>query len=144
MTPALPKSIYQTQLWHRFFKPNSETKHWVGMIDRVKKWYSGEEPFVFPFPKETEKEHGHGLERDALLTYIRVETERATYLHDLGLCRNSFLGLKVGDIGSGPFPTLLVFDGCERYCIDPLLDAYRWFGFPFEEFESEIHYINAR
>jgi SAM-dependent methyltransferase len=144
MMPVLPQKFYQTQLWHKFFKPKSETRHWVELVERVTKWYEGEQPFVFPFPTEEQKSKGHERERDALLTYIRVENEHATYLQDLALSCDAFDGMKVGDIGSGPFPTLMVFKNCERYCIDPLLDAYRWFGFPLDEFASDVTYINAQ
>jgi SAM-dependent methyltransferase len=139
----LARSLYHTRLWHRFFKPNTETRHWVALIEHIQKWYEGKEKFVFPFPAESEKETRYDHLQNALLTFISAELKNATYLRDLNLSSDSFAGLKVADVGSGPFPTLLVFQNCERYCIDPLLDTYRWFGFPLDHFEPHVRFVNA-
>jgi SAM-dependent methyltransferase len=144
MTTALKRLVYQTMLWHRYFKNRTELGHWGQTLERIVKWHLGEEPYVFRFPTEAEKETRYSVTKNALMTFIAAENRHASYLHDLKLRANSFAGLKVADIGSGPLPTLLVFQDCDRYCIDHLIDVYRMIGYPIEEFEKEIHFVNAK
>jgi SAM-dependent methyltransferase len=144
MTTALKRLVYQTVLWHRYFKNRTELGHWSQTLERIVKWHLGEEAYVFPFPTGAEKETRYSVTKNALMTFIAAENRHASYLHDLKLRANSFAGLKVADIGSGPLPTLAVFEGCDRYCIDHLIDVYRMIGYPIEEFEKEMHFINAK
>ncbi|HYE31189.1 MAG TPA: methyltransferase domain-containing protein [Methylomirabilota bacterium] len=144
MLEALQSKIYGSGLWHRVFKTNAEADHWVEAIDRIVAWYNGEEHYHFPPPAEELKEKRFDEKKNALLTWIRVELQHATYLQDLQLRADSFVGMRVADIGSGPMPTLLVFKDCERHCIDHLLAAYKWHGFPLDEFNDSIHWIDAK
>jgi len=144
MTAALKRLVYQSVLWHRYFKNRTEHRHWSQTLDRIVKWYLWEESYIFPFPTETEKETRFSLTKNALLTFIAAENRHASYLRDLRLNANSFVGMKVADIGSGPLPTLAVFEDCDRYGIDHLIEVYRSLGYPIEEFEKEMHFINAK
>jgi len=144
MIATIKKKVYQTTVWHKYFKNRTEMDHWMSTVDRITKWYLGQKEYVFPFPSEDKKETRFSLRKNAILTYIKVETEDASYLRDLKLRADSFTGLKVADIGSGPLPTLLVFKDCDRYCIDHLIDAYRALGYPIDEFEATTRFINAK
>jgi SAM-dependent methyltransferase len=144
MLESLQAKVYSSGLWHRVFKTNAETDHWVQAIDQIIAWYNGQQHYLFPPPIEAIKERRFDERKNALLTWIKVELLNATYLRDLCLRADSFAGKRVADIGSGPMPTLLVFENCERYCIDHLLAAYRWHGFPLDEFEKSIHWVTAK
>lgn len=141
---ALKTYVYGTRLWHSVFKKRNELSHWRDRRDWIVKWFRGERPYLFPFPDARIKVHDFDEQTNALLTFIKVENEHASYLTDLRLRADSFRGLKVADIGSGPFPTLLVFQDCERYCIDHLIEDYRQIGFPLSTFKSEIHFLQAK
>jgi SAM-dependent methyltransferase len=144
MLTILKEKLYQTPVWHKFFKSRTERDHWLRTVYRITKWYEGRQPYVFPYPDPAIKETRFDPRTNAILTYIAVETADASYLRDLQLRSESFKGMKVADIGSGPLPTLLVFEDCDRYCIDHLLDTYREIGYPIEHFESLIRFINAK
>lgn len=107
-------------------------------------WFRGERQYLFPFPLRDERVCQFDETTNALLTFIKKENEHASYLKDLLLRPDSFSGLKIADIGSGPFPTLLVFRNCQRYCIDHLIEAYETIGFPFEPFKTDVRFLNAK
>jgi SAM-dependent methyltransferase len=140
----LKERLFQTPFWHRFFKSRAETGHWKDQIHRIVRWYQGEEAYVFPFPGPSSKEVRFDLQTNAILTFITVETAHGSYLKDLQLRPDSFQGLKVGDIGSGPLPTLLVFEGCHRYGIDHLMSSYRELGYPLDRFANAMNFIEAK
>jgi SAM-dependent methyltransferase len=136
--------IYTTSLWNRFGKNSRELDYWRKNIDSMIDWYRGKKEWRFAFPAEHEKEFRYDLRKNAIMTYVKRETTAATYLSDLRLASSSFAGMRVADIGSGPFPTLLVFENCERYCLDHLIDDYRKLGYPLDEYESEVTFVNCK
>lgn len=144
MIRALKSYIYRTWFWHSLFKKRRELEHWEDRKKAILKWFRGEEPYLFPFPNASTRVSGFDEVTNALLTFIKVENQHASYLSDLRLRGDSFRGLKLGDIGSGPFPTLLVFEDCERYCIDHLIHDYESMGFPLSAFKPEVHFVHAR
>lgn len=140
----LKQHLYTTKLWNRFAKNSRELCFWADSIERMIKWYTGAQPYHFPFPRDEEKEKRFDLKKNAVMTYFAMETKFARYASSLCLNVNSLRGKRVADIGSGPTPTLLVFSDCERYCVDHLIDKYRAIGYPLDEYESEIHFVNAK
>ena len=130
MIHALKTYLYGTRFWHSVFKKRNELRHWRDRRDSVVKWFRAEQPYFFPYPDDDIK--------------VKVENQHASYLKDLQLRADSFRGLRVADIGSGPFPTLLVFQDCDRYCIDHLIGDYQRLGFPLSAFKSDVHFIHAK
>jgi len=144
MIQTFKSILYSTKVWHASFKNRNELRHWKDRRKSIIKWYRGEEKYLFPFPNAQVKVSNFDEGTNALLTFINVENNHASYLSDLLLRKDSFEGMKVADIGSGPFPTLLVFENCERYCVDHLIEAYKAVGFPLAQFETEIEFLNAK
>ena len=144
MIQSIKSIVFNTKLWHSSFKNKNELRHWTERREAILSWYRCEKEYLFPFPSEDERVSQFDETTNALLTFIKKENEHASYLKDLLLHADSFRGLKVADIGSGPFPTLLVFNGCERYCIDHLIEAYEEMGYPLSPFKSDVHFLNAK
>jgi ubiquinone/menaquinone biosynthesis C-methylase UbiE len=69
------------------------------------------------------------------MTWLEVFQKRK-YLADLRLQPESFSGLRLLDVGCGPFPNTLVFHNCERHGIDPLCQKYSQAGFPIMEWSK--------
>ena len=138
------KFVYETQLWNRLFKNRCELGYWRKNLAAMEAWYSGEQEFRgFPFPEGTEKETRFDPTTNAAMTYIDAENRLASYLTDLRLGADAFAGKKVADIGSGPMPTLLVFEDCERWCVDHLIDDYEELGYPLEQYREEVTFLGA-
>ncbi|HEX7862993.1 MAG TPA: class I SAM-dependent methyltransferase [Verrucomicrobiae bacterium] len=144
MLAELKSFVYGTRVWHAVFKNRGELRHWELRKLSIVKWYRGEGSCLFPCPDAEAKINDFDEQTNALLTFIAVETKHASYLKDLCLKKESFRGARVADVGSGPFPTLLVFEGCERYCIDHLMESYRKMGYPISRFEPELRFIAAK
>jgi SAM-dependent methyltransferase len=144
MLKPLKEFVFTQPLWHKFFKNRNELRHWAARRDSIIRWYRGEEAYIFPFHATEYKVTSFDECTNALLTFIKAENNHASYLHDLCLRHDSFEGLRVADIGSGPFPTLLVFDDAERYCIDHLIEGYKRIGFPLSTFEPDVSFMNAK
>ena len=144
MITVLKSYFYNTRLWHSVFKNRSELRHWRKRKESILRWYRGEQPYLFPFPDARHKISDFDEQTNALLTFIAFENQHASYLKDLCLRPDSFTNLRVADIGSGPLPTLLVFDDCDRYCIDHLMDSYRAIGYPLSAFEPCLNFIHAK
>lgn len=139
------RSIFATKLWNRLGKNRFELDYWRTNIAAMTKWYRGEEKFrEFPYPTEAEKETRYDERTNAAITYIEAENRLATYLSDLHLDAKVFSGKRVADIGSGPMPTLMVFEDCERWCIDHLMGQYEGLGYPNEHYSKDVTYLEAQ
>lgn len=144
MIQTFKSAIFQSRLWHTAFKNRGELRHWRQRKELIRKWYRCEQAYLFPFPDSAVRVDHYDETTNALLTFINAETTHASYLKDLALRSDSFSGQRIADIGSGPFPTLLVFNDCERYCIDHLMDEYVQIGFPLSLFKKDINFVNAK
>ena len=145
MKNKIKEFIYTTSIWNKHYKNKRELRYWKDNIQQMVKWYDGKASFRgFAYPTEEQKEKRFSLTTNAVMTYVTFETEKASYLADLSLREDSFSGLTVGDLGSGPFPTLLVFKGCERYCIDHLINDYANLGYPIDEYKNEITFLHSK
>lgn len=135
--------LFSNPLYMQVFKPRAELGYWRQHLNEwIPEWYAGRRAFHFPFPTEEEKEKSFDPKTNAFLTYMRAELRQAPYLSDLGLNPRSFAGMRVADIGCGPYPNLLVFEDCERWGFDHLIDAYRRLGYPLERFD--VRFVNCK
>lgn len=135
--------VLATPLAQKLIKPRMELEYWRQHFHVwIPEWYEGKRPFHFPFPSEAEKEKQFDLKTNAFLTYIRAELRHAPYLRDLALHAGVFRGLRVADIGCGPFPNLLVFDQCQRWGFDHLIEAYKRLGYPLDRFDMQ--FVNCK
>ena len=116
-------------------KADAELEFWKKEIDNYIKWYKGEKTlYGFNPPSEDKKYHVQTLSHSAIITWWECY-QKPKYLYDLNLNKNAFVGLKLLDIGSGPMPSALAFDGCEVYNLDPLIGDYAKIGFPLHYYE---------
>lgn len=125
-------------------KQNAEVRFWQQEIKKYIKWYTGElrELYGHPAPGAN-KVNAATLEISAVLTFFEVH-QKPKYLKDLILAENEFTGMKLLDIGSGPFPSALCFSDCEVYCLDPLFDRYMGAGFPIHCYGSRARFVQAQ
>lgn len=135
--------LYANRLAGRFLKPRSELNYWKQHLERrVPAWFDGKQAFRFPFPTEEEKERRYDRRTNAFVTYMKAELRYGSYLSDLQLPADAFVGKRVADIGCGPLAQLLVFDSCERWGFDHLIDAYRRIGYPLHLFD--MRFVNCK
>ncbi|HEX8074693.1 MAG TPA: class I SAM-dependent methyltransferase [Thermoleophilaceae bacterium] len=119
----------------RRLKHPAESAFWRVELERIARWYDGQEHRGHPPPEPHERVTGHDRRTDAALTYARVFHDG--YARGLRLHRHALRGMRVLDVGCGPFPSLLAFEGCEPHGLDPLVDRYRAAGFPLAEWEGQ-------
>ena len=126
-------------------KEFAEIKFWRRQIESYRKWYSGEikELYGHPSPEENQKVRSYNAEIAALLTFFQVH-QKEKYRRDLQLPVDAFAGMKVLDVGSGPFPSALVFRDCEVYSLDPLIDRYVSAGYPLHCYEQRGRFVCAQ
>lgn len=117
-------------------KYKAETYFWKNEINNLVKWYRGELKtyYMTPSPKDEEKVKTYVISHSAILTWLKLHQE-PKYLEDLMLDKNVFSGQNVLDIGSGPFPSALVFGGINLYALDPLLPEYIKIGYPLHYYD---------
>lgn len=63
---------------------------------------------------------------------------RPSYLEKLGLEADSFKGMRVLEVGSGPTAPILQFVNCARHCVDPLVNVYMEAGWPLYEYDAKF------
>lgn len=128
-----------------FFQPKYEEEihFWRTMYERFQLWYDGKlEPLYGEMaPKENQKVKKYVKEKgyNALLTWLNIH-QAPKYLEDLQLDKNVFSGQKLLDIGSGPYPSAIIYNDCEIYCLDPLLPLYMESGYPIHIYPPRIKY----
>lgn len=118
-------------------KQDSELAFWRNEINRYRRWFSGELPSLYntPSPREHEKINAPNIKDASILTLHKLHQERK-YLEDLELLPQTFDGMKLLDIGSGPMPSATCFSGCRIYCLEPLLAKYLEIGYPLHYYEN--------
>lgn len=123
-------------------KEFAEIKFWRRQIDSYVSWYKGEikELYGHPSPSEERKVRAKKVQIAALLTFFEVH-QKEKYKRDLLLNENEFAGMRVLDIGSGPFPSALCFKDCEVYSLDPLFDSYVGAGYPLHCYEQRGRFV---
>jgi len=84
----------------------------------------------------------HSLKNAALLTFFR-DHQQVKYLKDLHLEEDAFTGMKLLDIGSGPFPSGLCYKNAEVYCLDPLMAKYFEAGYPIHCYDNRAKFVQS-
>ena len=123
-------------------KEFAEIKFWRKQIDNYIKWYKGEMPTLYGTPSPANKISSYSLKNAALLTFFRDHQE-VKYLRDLQLDENAFSGMKILDIGSGPFPSGLCYKDAEVYCLDPLMAKYIEAGYPIHCYDNRARFVQS-
>lgn len=123
-------------------KQEAEVRFWRNEINRYIKWYNGEIPELYGNPVPVKKVYNRKKEIAAILTFFEIH-QKNKYLKDLMLEKDSLVGKKVLDVGSGPFPNTLCFEGCEVYSLDPLHGRYLEAGFPIHCYEQRARFVQA-
>lgn len=124
-------------------KEFAEIKFWRKQIKTYISWYNGEIHELYGHPTPKNKVKAHTLELSAILTFFEVH-QKVKYLNDLQLGVDEFAGMRVLDIGSGPFPSGLCFTNCDVYSLDPLIDSYLTAGYPLHCYEARGRFVHAK
>jgi ubiquinone/menaquinone biosynthesis C-methylase UbiE len=123
-------------------KEFAEIKFWRKQVDNYIQWYKGELPVLFGTPSPVNKVQAYSIREAALLTFFR-DHQVIKYLKDLHLDENALRGMKVLDIGSGPFPSGLCYKDAEIYCLDPLMGKYMEAGYPMHCYDSRARFVQS-
>jgi len=125
-------------------KQNAEVRFWEKEIKRYLQWFNGEIKELYGHPSPgSNKIIAATPEISAIQTFFEIH-QKTKYLNDLLLPEQFFSGMKLLDIGSGPFPSALCFKNCEVYALDPLFDRYIGAGFPIHCYESRAKFVRAK
>ena len=108
-----------------------ELRFWSWMLERYVRWYRGEETLNGVRRPPTPDPLDRSVVEAATTTFCELFQE-TKYVTDLSLHPLALAGLKVLDVGCGPFASLQAFADCDRHGIDPLIDAYRSLGYPLD------------
>jgi SAM-dependent methyltransferase len=124
-------------------KYEAESNFWREELQRQIRWYTGEpiEMYGESPPTEEEKIKVRSVKDSAILTWGKIH-QQAKYLSDLSLSNSAFEGLRLLDIGAGPYPSAVVFESCELYCLDPLIPKYLEIGFPLHYYKN-VHFVHG-
>lgn len=122
-------------------KKSAELGFWKREIPKYVEWYQGKGYlYKFPPPAQADKHSEYGLPIDALITWLRLYQQQK-YLVDLRVSADQFRGMRILDVGCGPFPSIFVFKEAEYYGIDPLISEYRTVGYPIDLWTQQgFHY----
>jgi SAM-dependent methyltransferase len=119
----------------RRLKHPAEAAFWRVELERIARWYDGAEHRGLAPPEPHRRVTGHDRRTNAAMTYLEVF--HRGYVEGLRLRPDALRGLRVLDVGCGPFPSLFAFEGCDPHGVDPLVDSYRSAGFPLAEWERQ-------
>lgn len=122
------------------YKQYSELAFWRGELNNIVEWYEGRlaELWGQPPPAPAVKVSRYDPVTNAVMTWAQVN--RHYYPDHLMVPTDYFANMRLLDVGCGPIPRVRVFDGSERYGLDPLVNMYRAAGFPsqYDDF-SFVH-----
>lgn len=124
-------------------KEFAEIKFWRKQITKYISWYKGEIAELYGHPTPVNKIKAYTIELSAILTFFEIH-QKVKYRTDLRLTTDEFTGLKILDVGSGPFPSALCFHECEVYSLDPLFDSYLSAGYPIHCYEARGKFVHAK
>jgi ubiquinone/menaquinone biosynthesis C-methylase UbiE len=121
-------------------KFKAEIEFWQKQIHEYVDWYKGLKIlYATSPPTECQRVISYSVKVSAILTWFELH-QKEKYYKDLDLTRDCFKGMKILDIGSGPFPSALIFLDCEVYCLDPLIPEYLKVGFPIHLYENRAKF----
>lgn len=128
-----------TQGRHKQF---AEELFWRREIENYVKWFRGEWLHESPPPRPDQKVQTVTEELSAILTFFEVR-QAEKYLKYLRVPAEVYSGKRVLDVGSGPFPNALCFEGAEVYSLDELIPQYAAAGFPLHCYEQRNRFVAA-
>jgi ubiquinone/menaquinone biosynthesis C-methylase UbiE len=95
-------------------------------------------------PTSDQKATEFGQPLDAIETWLHLH-QLPKYPSNLGLRHDVLAGMRVLDIGCGPFPGLRAFSGCAmRVGVDPLVTKYEEIGFPLARWSDGYIYCQSK
>lgn len=114
------------------------------IIDYYLKWFNGEINTLYGEkpPSKSEKLYLGTPVENAIMTWGKLHQQQK-YQHVLRLPKDVFKGMKILDLGSGPYPSSVIFENCEIFCLDPLIDFFKSIGYPFHHYESRVKFIKG-
>ena len=123
-------------------KYHHEVDFWKTCLNRFHLWYDGELETLFGEkpPMGSQKITAFNHEYNVLLTWLKIN-QSPKYLEDLQLNETSFQGMKILDVGSGPFPSAQIFIDCKIFCFDPLIPVYIEAGYPIHIYDSRVKFV---
>lgn len=126
-------------------KYEAEADFWRMEILEYVAWYNGERSlYGVPPPGSDRKVRGFGQPLDAVETWLNLH-QLPKYPNNLSLASDALSGLRVLDIGCGPFPGLRAFAGCAiRVGVDPLVSIYENIGFPLGRWSNGYIYCQSK
>ena len=125
-------------------KRKAETDFWKQEISQYLIWYDNKISYLYNTPAPLSEQKIIIKDNpiySAILTWTELH-QQPKYLHDLQLHSSIFTGKKVLDIGAGPIPSGICFEGCELYAVDPLMSDYCKLGFPHHLY-PQVRFIEA-
>jgi len=124
-------------------KYKAEAEFWRTEIGRYESWYRGTLPVFYgtPSPRPEQRVAATTPPHEAILTWAELH-QKPKYIEDLELPIDAFNGTRVLDVGAGPIPSGSVFQACELYCLDPLLDHYLQAGFPLHYY-GDVRFVHG-
>jgi SAM-dependent methyltransferase len=142
---TLRAKLEADKAWINRRKHQAELNFWREEIKKYVDWYHGGAPlYGLPCPSEPQKvKSEYGVPIDAIETWLRC-FQMPKYVGDLRLKADSFRGLRVLDVGCGPFPNLCAFNDCFRIGIDPLVHEYQEVGFPLDVWSRDCTYCQCK
>lgn len=125
-------------------KYQREASFWAQQIPVLLAWCDGkiEEHFRTPAPRPEQRLTAATAEHAAILTWHELH-QKPKYLADLALPPEAFVGQRVLDVGAGPMPSAECFDGCDLYCLDPLLPDYLRIGYPLHVYRAGTRFVHG-
>jgi ubiquinone/menaquinone biosynthesis C-methylase UbiE len=124
------------------YKQYSELAFWRQELENIVSWYEGRlDRFWERLPPEkADKVTAYDQITNAVLTWSQVNW--SYYPEHLLLPTGYFAGMRLLDVGCGPIPRARVFQQCQLYALDPLLNLYREAGFPLEHYK-DVTFVGA-
>lgn len=125
-------------------KEGAHMESWRIHYKRYEQWYNGEIKQLYQVknPNEDQKVILHNKKHSAAMTWFELH-QKPKYKFDLDIDVDVFKNKKILDVGSGAFPSALVFEGCEVYCLDPLYHKYLELGFPLHYYENRVKFVHG-
>lgn len=123
-------------------KRDAEVRFWKNEIKNYIGWYNGDIKELYGNPTPIKKIKAPTLKISAILTFFEIH-QKNKYLNDLLLDKNDFKGMRILDIGSGPFPSGLCFEDCEVFSLDPLHDRYLSAGYPIHCYDQRARFVHS-